>query len=120
MEKIYTVDEIVNLTQAIIENPNDAELYRIWMGVVSSANIKILNEVVARLTSNRDYTPANIKAFREAIIATMNYKNSERIIETMTHLDKSANKLSNASLLLGIVGAILAAIQVLQAFGLFK
>ena len=111
------VGEIVKLAQAIIEHPDNFDYYKQWTEAISTSDISTLNEVVARLTSNSTYTPANIKALREAVISTINYKNSERIIQTMRHLDQSANKLSYASFLLGIAGIILAIIQVLQAAG---
>jgi hypothetical protein len=119
MEKIYSIDEIIKLAADIVKNPNDAEKYQEWPKAIFSASVKNLNEVVARLTSNKEYSPANIKALREAVKSTIEYKNSERIIETMTHLDRSANKLSNASFFLGIAGIVLAIIQVLQAFRIF-
>jgi hypothetical protein len=55
---------------------------------------------------------------REAIILEIERKNTGHLTHTMEKLDASAASLGRYSLLLAVVGVVLAAIQVLQAFGI--
>jgi hypothetical protein len=107
---------LVAFTQKVADNKNDDNLVEDWVKRTKGLTAGELVEVVGYLTSEKGHRPADMKALREAIISEIELKNTQRIVETMESLDKSAGRLTWASILLALVGAVLAGIQVWQGF----
>ena len=104
------------LTHEVVDKSGDEELRKKWIQRLFDADTTELVELTSQLTSDEDHRPANIKALREAIIIEIERKNTEKIVITMKKLDRAATLLTWASFLVAIVGAILAAIQVMQGY----
>ena len=104
------------LTHEVVDKLNDEELREKWIQRLFDADTTELVKLTSQLTSDEAHRPANIKALREAVIIEIERKNTEKIVITMKKLDRAATLLTWASFLVAIVGAILAAIQVLQGY----
>jgi hypothetical protein len=109
------VDELMKCTNDVAGSPNDEMAFERWHTAVDSADSRVLIEVTARLSSEPGKRTRDIKALREAIIAEIERKNANNIIDTMQKLDTSATRLTWASLLVAVVGVILAVIQVWES-----
>jgi len=110
-----TSSELARLTNDAVDQLDEA-IHEKWRSAVESADVPLLVDATARLTSNADHRPAKLKAYREAIISEIERKNTEHLATTMEKLDASAAQLSRMSLWLAVVGVVVAALQLLQAF----
>jgi hypothetical protein len=112
---IAQASELVRLAASIAEGSRDDSKFMEWRDAVHRADVGALIEATARMSSRVGEPTRDLKALREAVIAEIERKNSEAIVETMMKLDASANRLTWASVVLAVIGVVLAAIQVLQA-----
>ena len=108
-----TPTELAELTERVADGK---AAHADWINSVQSHDPRILVATTSLLTSNAEHRPAVIKALREAIISDIERQNTDRLITTMEKLDASAARLGHYSLLLALVGAVLAAVPLLQAF----
>ena len=113
--------DLVELAYKIADrdSPSDAraKLHDEWWSKVQSAPPRTLVSAIAKLSSS-GRGPANVKALREAIISEIERKDTEHLVHTMKKLDASAVRLGHYSLVLAVIGIILAAFQVLLGLGL--
>jgi len=114
---LLNAQKIVKHTNDVADAPADEEKFEEWRATIRDADAAILIEATARLSSEPGKRTRDIKALREAIISEVERKNARAVIETMEKLDRSATWLTWVSLALAVVGVLLAAIQVIQAFG---
>ena len=106
-----TADDVVDRTNDLANTPADDTRFEEWRSAIRQADATILVEATARLSSDPGKRTRDVKALREAIIAEIERKNAQAVIETMEKLDKSAARLTWVSLALAIIGVLLAAIQ---------
>ena len=113
--------QLAELTRKVADpaNASDSKARDDWLSKVQTAPSKTLVTVTSLLSSSGS-RPANIKALREAIISEIERKNTEHLVHTMEKLDASAANLGKYSLVLAVIGVILAAVQVLQTFGFLR
>jgi|SRR5215469_3764269 len=109
--------KIIKHTNDVAEAPADEEKFEEWLATIRDADAAILVEATARLSTIPGKPTRDIKALRVAITSEVERKNARAVIETMEKLDRSATWLTRVSLALTVVGVLLAAIQVIQAFG---
>jgi hypothetical protein len=109
------IQRVITLTEQL-GTRDDHETRRRWEEQVSAMPSPELIKAASRLTSDAQHRPARIKALREGILAEIERKNAERIIYTLTQLDRAASHLTWASVFLAVVGTLLAAVQVWQGF----
>jgi len=108
--------DIVRRTFEVADDPADEPKFEAWRSAIRDADTAPLVEATARLSSDPGKRTRDLKALREAIISEIERKNAQAVVATMEKLDRSAARLTLVSLVLAIVGVLLAAIQVLLAF----
>ncbi len=94
---------------------NDEQKFTRWIDELQNASPGDLVELTGKLASREDSPTRKIKALREAVIAEIEHKSTQDIVETMNKLDASAAKLNRAFLILTVVGVVLSTVQVVQA-----
>lgn len=109
-------DHLYDLTQEIVDAPGDRVRFEEWITAITGSDPAVLVELTGRLTSDVSYRPSIVKAAREAIIIEIERKNALHIVETMKQLDKAAGRLTFASLVLAVVGTVVAVLQLWQQF----
>jgi hypothetical protein len=104
----------VSLTWTVAEHPDDNDAFNKWYQRVHHSEAKTLVEVTAGLSSEPGKKSRELKALREAVLAEINCKNSDRIIETMTKLDASAGQLTRIGTAIAIIGVLVSVLQIMQ------
>ncbi len=117
--KIADLTRTVAETATNIANIADVPAYAQWLSEIRESSTRTLVAATSMLSSSGS-RQANVKALREAIISEIELKNTEHLTKTMEKLDAAATNLGRYSLVLAVIGVVLAAIQVLQAFGLIR
>ena len=109
--------DLVQSTERLADDFHSQERRREWEEFLRKLDASELVRAAGLLTSDTQHRPARIKALREAIMAEVERKNTERITHTLEHLDRAAGMLTWASFFLAFMGTALAAVQVWQGFG---
>jgi pyruvate/2-oxoglutarate dehydrogenase complex dihydrolipoamide acyltransferase (E2) component len=108
-----TAETILQHTEDVLRDPAE---HGKWWEAVQVASVSTLIEATAQLSatpaSDKDRA-AKIKARREAILSEIERRNARTIVHATQKLDAVTSKLTWVGLVLAVIGAIVAVLQVL-------
>ena len=112
VETLYKLAQQYSATNSDDNSSNKGnEDFNTWNSMINDSNTVDLIALTSKLSSREDSPSRKIKALRESVISQVAYNNTTEINNTMKHLDKAATRLTIASVVLSVIGIIIAFLQ---------
>jgi len=112
------VNELFRLVEALslldLSDRKKSNEFKQWVSKISDAPTKDLVALIGLLdTLKSSPTSRAVKALREAVISQVSFTNATLISNTMQRLDKTAGELTILSIVLSLIGIVIAVLQVI-------